>query len=84
MDEVVDIRVLDEDEELPPDAIIMPPLEEMEPEAAVKHLMEFWGLDEVDARFHLALARGETDGDTHAIDEHGKRVRKPRPKRRSA
>jgi hypothetical protein len=68
VDEIVVIRVLDEDEELPPDAIVLPALEDMEPEEGVRHLMEYWGLDEADARFYLAIARGEIDGDV--IDVH--------------
>ena len=75
MDDFAVIRVLEDDEELPPDVEVEPDFVTMETEAAVRHLMEYWGLDEVDARFHLALARGETDGDTHAIDDSGQRVR---------
>jgi hypothetical protein len=78
MDDQRVVRLLDDDDELPPDVATVPDILDMEPEEAVRHLMEFWGLDEVDARFHLALERGETDGDTHAIDERGRRVRKPR------
>jgi len=78
VDEIVVIRVLDDDEELPSDVEVEPDFAEMETEEAVRHLMEHWGLDEVDARFHLALARGETDGDTHAIDDNGQRIRTPR------
>ena len=50
----------------------------MEPEEAIRHLMEYWGLDEADARFELALARGETDGDAYAVDDNGQPVRTPR------
>jgi hypothetical protein len=78
VDDFVVIRVLEDDEELPPDVEVQPDFMDMEPEDAVRHLMEHWGLDDVDARFHLALARGETDGDTHAIDDNGQRVRRPR------
>jgi hypothetical protein len=80
-----DIRVtiLDDDAPLPPDVIVLPALCDMEREAAVRYLME-GGLDEVDARFHVALARGETDGDTHAIDDQGRRVRSPRHDRSTA
>jgi hypothetical protein len=78
MDDIVVIRVLEEDEDPPHDAVEIPALKDMEPEEAVRRLMDVWGLDEADARFHLALARGETDGDTHAIDDNGQRVRKPR------
>lgn len=76
-----DIKVtfLDDDEPLPPDVEVIPPLEEMEPQAAIRHLMEFWGLDEADARFELALARGEIDGDAYAVDDNGKPVRSTRP-----
>ena len=78
MDDIVVIRVLKEDEEPPPDAVALPALEDMEPETAVRHLMEYWGLDEANARFHLALARGEIDGDAYAVDDDGKPVRTPR------
>lgn len=83
MDDFTVIRVLQDDEELPPDVEVEPDFAEMETEEAVRHLMEHWGLDEVDARFHLALARGETAGDTHAIDDNGQRVRTPRQHRRA-
>ena len=69
MDDIVVIRVLDEDEEPPPDAVALPALEDMEPEEAVRHLMEYWGLDEADARFYLAIARGEIEGDVIAVNE---------------
>ena len=84
MDDFAVVRVLDDDDELPPDVEIEPDFMTMTAEDAVRHLMEFWGLDEVDARFHLALARGETDGDTHAIDDNGRRVRSPRTVRTPA
>ena len=69
MDDIVVIRVLEEDEEPPHDAIAMPALEDMEPETAIRRLMEVWGLGEADARFHLAIARGEIEGDTIAVRE---------------
>ena len=77
MDEIT-VTLLDDDEPIPPDVVVLPALEDMEPEEAVRHLMEYWGLDEVDARFELALERGEIDGDTHAVDDNGQRLRSPR------
>ena len=62
------VRVLEEDEEPPADAVMLPALEDMEPEEGVRHLMDYWGLGEADARFYLAIARGEIDGCT--IDVH--------------
>jgi hypothetical protein len=84
MDDIVVVRVLEDDEELSPDVEVWPALEDMEPEAAIRHLMEDWGFDEVDARFHLALALGEIDGDAYAVDDQGRRVRSPRPDRTTA
>jgi hypothetical protein len=81
VDEFVVLRVLDDDEELPPDVEVEPDIATMENEAAVRHMMEFWGLDEPDARFHVALARGEIDGDAYAVDDNGEPVRTPRPHR---
>jgi hypothetical protein len=83
---VGDIKVilLNDDDPLPPDVIVAPDVEEMEPEAAVRYLMTEWGMGEVDARFHLAIIRGEIDGDTHAIDDYGRRIRSPRPDRTTA
>ena len=78
MDDIVVIQVLDEEEEPPPDAVALPALEDMEPEEAVRHLMEYWALDEADARFYLAIARGEIDGDAYAVDDNGRRIRSPR------
>jgi hypothetical protein len=73
VDDIVVIRVLEEDEEPPADAVALPALEDMEPEEGVRHLMEYWGLDEADARFYLAIARGEIDGDIIAVrDEDAK------------
>jgi hypothetical protein len=80
----ITVTLLDDDEELSPDVEVLPDIKDMEPEAAVRHLMDYWGLDEADARFHLALARGETDGETHAIDDQGRRVRSPRQDRTTA
>lgn len=71
MDDIVVIRVLGENEEPPPDAVALPALEDMEPEEAVRHLMEYWGLGEADARFYLAIARGEIEGDVITVDEDG-------------
>ena len=76
MDEIT-VTLLDDDEPIPPDVVVLPALEDMDVEDAVR-LLRSQGLDEVDARFEVALARGETDGDTHAIDDNGQRVRKPR------
>ena len=78
MDDFVVIRLLNDDEELPPDVEVLPDILDMEPEEAIRHLMEYWGLDEADARFELALARGETDGDAYAVDDNGQPVRTPR------
>ena len=78
MDEIVVIRVLDDDEELPPDVEVEPDFEEMETEDAVRHLMAYWGLGEADARFYLAIARGEIEGDAYAVDDDGNPVRTPR------
>lgn len=41
---------------------VLPDILDMEPAEAIRHLMEFWGLDEAEAEFELALARGEIDG----------------------
>lgn len=71
MDEIVVIRVLDDDEELPPGVEVEPDFAEMATEDAVRHLMDFWGLGEADARFYLAIARGEIEGDVIAVDEDG-------------
>lgn len=62
------VRVLEEDEEPPADAVMLPALEDMKTEEGVRHLMDYWGLGEADARFYLAIARGEIDGCT--IDVH--------------
>lgn len=78
MDEIVVIRVLEDDEQLPPDVEVEPDFLEMQTEDAVRHLMNVWGLDEADARFHLALARGEVDGDAYPVDDDGEPVRQPR------
>ena len=78
MDDVVVSRVLEEDEEPPPDAVVVPPLEDMEPEVALRRLIDVWGLDEADARFYLAIARGEIDGDAYPVDDNGVPVRQPR------
>jgi hypothetical protein len=84
VDEIIVIRVLEEDEEPPADAVALPALADMEPEEGIRHLMEYWGLDEVDARFYLAIARGEIDGDTVAVrDDDAARAELPR-KRSSA
>lgn len=69
MDDIVVIRVLEEGEEPPADAVEIPALKDMEPEEALRRLMDVWGLDEADARFHLALARGEIKGDVIAVRE---------------
>ena len=81
MDDIVVIRVLEEDEEPPPDAVEIPALKDMEPEAAVRRLMDVWGLDEADARFEVALARGEIDGDACTVDDNGEPVRTSRQHR---
>jgi hypothetical protein len=80
-----DIRVtfLDDDEPLPPDVEILPDIKDMDVEDAVR-LLRSQGLDEVDARFEVALERGEIDGDAYAVDDNGKRVRSPRQDRASA
>lgn len=78
MDDIIVIRVLEEDEEPPRDAVEIPALKDMEPEEALRRLIDVWGLDEADARFHLALARGEIDGDAYPVDDNGQRVRTPR------
>jgi len=69
MEDIVVVRVLEEDEEPPRDAVAMPAREDMEPEAAVRRLIDVWGLSEADARFHLAVARGEIEGDIIAVQE---------------
>jgi hypothetical protein len=78
MDDFVVVRVLDDDEELPPDVEVLPDILDMEPAEAIRHLMEYWGLDEQDARFELALARGEIDGDAYPVDDDGQPVRASR------
>jgi hypothetical protein len=76
MDEIT-VTFLDDDEQIPPDVVVLPALEDMDVEDAVR-LLQSQGLDEVDARFEVALARGEIDGDAYAVDENGQRVRTPR------
>ena len=75
MDEIT-VTFLDDDEPIPPDAIVLPALEDMPVEDAVK-LLRSHGLDEADARFEVALARGEVDGDLIPVRE-GEPVRTPR------
>lgn len=75
MDEIT-VTLLDDDEPIPPDVIVLPALEDMDVEDAVR-LLRSQGLDEADARFEVALARGETDGDAYAVDD-GNPVRTPR------
>ena len=67
MDDIT-VTLLDDDEPLPPDVVVLPPLEDMDVEAAVR-LLRSQGLDEADARFEVALARGEIDGDIIAVQE---------------
>ena len=76
MDEIT-VTLLDDDEPIPPDVIVLPALEDMDVEDAVR-LLRSHGLDEVDARFEVALARGEIDGDAYAVDDNGQRLRSPR------
>jgi hypothetical protein len=76
MDEIT-VTLLDDDEPIPPDVIVLPALEDMDVEEAVK-LLRSHGLDEVDARFEVALARGEIDGDAYPVDDNGVPVRQPR------
>jgi len=73
MDEIT-VTLLDDDEPIPPDVVVLPTLEDMDVEEAVE-LLRRHGLDEADARFEVALVRGEADGDTHAVDDNGQRVR---------
>ena len=84
MDDIVIIRVLEEDEEPPPDAVMLPALEDMELEEGVRHLMRYWGLDEADARFYLAVARGEIEGDIITVREDGSERAAARRDRNSA
>ena len=79
MDEIT-VTFLDDDEPIPPDVLVLPALEDMDVEDAVR-LLRSQGLDGADARFEVALARGEADGDTHALDDNGQRVRTPRQHR---
>jgi hypothetical protein len=83
VDEIT-VTFLEEDEEPPADTKVWPALDEMEPTAAIRHLMEDWCLDVVDAHFYLPIARGETDGDAYAVDDNGNRVRTPRQTRTPA
>jgi hypothetical protein len=64
----ITVTLIDDDEPLPPDAIVLPALEDMDIEEAVK-LLRSHGLDEADARFEVALARGEVDGDLIPVRE---------------
>ena len=64
----ITVTLIDDDEPLPPDAIVLPALEDMDVEEAVK-LLRSHGLDEADARFEVALARGEVDGDLIPVRE---------------
>jgi hypothetical protein len=73
----ITVAFLDDDEPIPPDVIVLPALEDMDIEDAVR-LLRSQGLDEADARFEVALERGETDGDAYAVDDNGQRVRTPR------
>ena len=76
MDEIT-VTFLDDDEPIPPDVVVLPALKDTDVEDAVR-LLRSQGLDEADARFEVALARGETDGDAYAVDDNGQRVRTPR------
>lgn len=60
MDEIT-VILLDDDEPIPPDAIVLPALEDMPVEDAVK-LLRSHGRDEADARF-------EVDGDLIPVRE---------------
>ena len=64
----ITVTLVDDDEPLPPDAVVLPALEDMDVEEAVK-LLRSHGLDEADARFEVALARGEVDGDLIPVRE---------------
>ena len=76
MDEIT-VTLLVDDEPIPPDVVVLPALEDMDVEEAVE-LLRSHGLDEADARFEVALARGEIDGDAYPVDDNGQRVRTPR------
>ena len=76
MDEIT-VTFLDDDEPIPPEVVVLPALEDMDVEDAVK-LLRSQGLDEADARFEVALARGEIDGDAYVVDDNGQRVRTTR------
>jgi hypothetical protein len=70
----ITVTLIDDDEPLPPDAVVIPALEDMDVEEAVK-LLRSHGLDEADARFEVALARGEVDGDLIPVgEEEAKRI----------
>jgi hypothetical protein len=75
MDEIT-VAFLDDDEPIPADVTVLPALEDMDVEDAVR-LLRRQGLDEPDARFEVALARGEIDGDAYAVDDNGQPVRTP-------
>ena len=46
--------------------------------------MEYWGLDEADARVYRAIARGEIDGDINAVSEDDAKRAAARRNRSSA
>jgi hypothetical protein len=62
----IKVTLLDPDDPLPEDAVVLPDLADMPVEQAVRMLMDR-GLDRADARFFVAIARGEIDGDTIAV-----------------
>jgi len=62
----IKVTLLDPDEPLPKDAVVLPDIVDIPVEQAVSMLMD-QGLDEADARFYVAIARGEIDGDTIAV-----------------
>jgi hypothetical protein len=65
MDEIK-VTLLDPDEPLPEDAVVLPNIADMPVKQAVRMLMS-QGLDRAEARFRVAIARGEIDGDTIAV-----------------
>jgi hypothetical protein len=79
----ITVTLIDDDEPLPPDAIVLPALEDMDVEEAVK-LLRSHGLDEADARFEVALARGEVDGDLIPVREDEAKRMAPRRDRHTA